>query len=265
MSFEPAVRRKRIAAVAGVVAALLVGLLAPFPPRAAAMAAVAVWMAVWWVTEAIPLYATALLTEEINALRPTDLQVIIPQVDARLWSSYHTTHWPHHLTRTITGEARVRKRDAARALGVHLVSEKPTIGCSDLSGKRRPRARRGRTFVDAPVETSDEDLRAGGAESWVGDARLFDHGDYCCTRARALNLCRPSSKRHEHIVVEKVIAISLEKSEKKTIPTKCSYEEILFPVRRCARKKRKEPKKCSLLVVNLRRRATGYSRSEKRP
>jgi hypothetical protein len=28
------------------------------------------------------LYATALLTEEINALRPAELQVIIPQVDA---------------------------------------------------------------------------------------------------------------------------------------------------------------------------------------
>lgn len=47
------------------------------------------------------LYATALLTEEINARRPPELQVIIPQVDARLWSAYHTTHWPHHLTRTI--------------------------------------------------------------------------------------------------------------------------------------------------------------------
>jgi len=47
------------------------------------------------------LYASALLTEEINALRPAELQVIIPQVDARLWLNYHTTHWPHHLTRTI--------------------------------------------------------------------------------------------------------------------------------------------------------------------
>ena len=47
------------------------------------------------------LYATALLTEEINARRPPELQVIIPQVDARLWSSYPATHWPHHLTRTI--------------------------------------------------------------------------------------------------------------------------------------------------------------------
>ena len=47
------------------------------------------------------LYATALLTEDINRLRPLERQVIIPQVDARLWSSYHTTHWPHHLTRTI--------------------------------------------------------------------------------------------------------------------------------------------------------------------
>lgn len=47
------------------------------------------------------IYATALLTEEINALRPEDQQIIIPQLDARLWSSYHTTHWPHHLTQTI--------------------------------------------------------------------------------------------------------------------------------------------------------------------
>jgi hypothetical protein len=47
------------------------------------------------------LYATALLREEINKLRPPDMQVIIPQVDARLWTHYHTTLWPHHLTRTI--------------------------------------------------------------------------------------------------------------------------------------------------------------------
>jgi hypothetical protein len=47
------------------------------------------------------LYATALLTEEINRLRPPSMQVIIPQVDARLWLNYHTTHWPHHRTRTI--------------------------------------------------------------------------------------------------------------------------------------------------------------------
>jgi hypothetical protein len=47
------------------------------------------------------LYATALLAEEINKLRPAELQIIIPQVDARLWTHYHTTFWPHHLTRTI--------------------------------------------------------------------------------------------------------------------------------------------------------------------
>jgi hypothetical protein len=47
------------------------------------------------------LYATALLREEINKLRPNDLQVIIPQIDARIWTHYHTTFWPHHLTRTI--------------------------------------------------------------------------------------------------------------------------------------------------------------------
>jgi hypothetical protein len=47
------------------------------------------------------LYAAALLTEEINKLRPPDQQVIVPQVDARLWTHYHTTSWPHHLTPTI--------------------------------------------------------------------------------------------------------------------------------------------------------------------
>jgi hypothetical protein len=47
------------------------------------------------------LYATALLADEINKLRPPDQQVIIPQIDARLWTHYHTTSWPHHLTRTI--------------------------------------------------------------------------------------------------------------------------------------------------------------------
>jgi len=47
------------------------------------------------------LYATALLADEINKLRPSDQQVIIPQIDARLWTHYHATPWPHHLTRTI--------------------------------------------------------------------------------------------------------------------------------------------------------------------
>jgi hypothetical protein len=47
------------------------------------------------------IYATALLREEINKLRPADQQVIIPQVNERLWTHYHTTTWPHHLTRTI--------------------------------------------------------------------------------------------------------------------------------------------------------------------
>jgi hypothetical protein len=47
------------------------------------------------------LYATALLAEEINKLRSPREQVIIPQVDARLWTHYHKTSWPHHLTPTI--------------------------------------------------------------------------------------------------------------------------------------------------------------------
>jgi hypothetical protein len=47
------------------------------------------------------IYATALLTDEVNALRPPELQVIVPQVDARFWVPFHKTHHPHHLTRTI--------------------------------------------------------------------------------------------------------------------------------------------------------------------
>jgi hypothetical protein len=47
------------------------------------------------------LYATALLTDEINKRRSRERQIIIPQVDARLWTHFHTTDWPHHLTRTI--------------------------------------------------------------------------------------------------------------------------------------------------------------------
>ena len=47
------------------------------------------------------LYATALLADEVNKIRPADQQIIIPQIDARLWTHYHTTDWPHHLTKTI--------------------------------------------------------------------------------------------------------------------------------------------------------------------
>jgi len=47
------------------------------------------------------IHATALLTEEINKLRPANRQVVIPQIDARFWVPFHTTTWPHHLTRTI--------------------------------------------------------------------------------------------------------------------------------------------------------------------
>lgn len=46
-------------------------------------------------------YATALLCDEVNRIRPRELQIIIPQIDARIWTHYHTTFWPHHLTRTI--------------------------------------------------------------------------------------------------------------------------------------------------------------------
>ena len=47
------------------------------------------------------LYATALLTEAINRIRPTPHSLVVPQVDFRIWKAYHATFWPHHLTRTI--------------------------------------------------------------------------------------------------------------------------------------------------------------------
>jgi hypothetical protein len=46
-------------------------------------------------------YACALLCEEVNKIRPKDMQIINPQIDARLWTHYHTTWWPHNLTKTI--------------------------------------------------------------------------------------------------------------------------------------------------------------------
>lgn len=47
------------------------------------------------------LYATALLTDAINRIRPPSMALVVPQVDFRLWKAYHATFWPHHLTRTI--------------------------------------------------------------------------------------------------------------------------------------------------------------------
>lgn len=50
---------------------------------------------------ALSIYAVARLVEEINLLRPAEMQLISPQVDYRLWKSYHATHAPHHLTKTV--------------------------------------------------------------------------------------------------------------------------------------------------------------------
>jgi hypothetical protein len=47
------------------------------------------------------IYATALLCDRVNELRPLELRVIVPQIDARLWMPFHKTHRPHHLTRSI--------------------------------------------------------------------------------------------------------------------------------------------------------------------
>ena len=41
------------------------------------------------------------LTEEINKRRPGMTPLLMPQVDFRFWKTYHATHWPHHLTKTV--------------------------------------------------------------------------------------------------------------------------------------------------------------------
>ncbi len=46
------------------------------------------------------LYCIARLTDEVNARRKGLEPLLMPQVDYRLWKSYHATHWPHHLTVT---------------------------------------------------------------------------------------------------------------------------------------------------------------------
>ena len=47
------------------------------------------------------LHAVALLTDQINARRVGMEPLLMPQVDFRFWKTYHATHWPHHLTRTV--------------------------------------------------------------------------------------------------------------------------------------------------------------------
>src|SRR5258707_15377099 len=47
------------------------------------------------------LYASVLMTDEINKLRPANVLLFIPQVDEQLWTHHQTTTSPHHLPQTI--------------------------------------------------------------------------------------------------------------------------------------------------------------------
>ena len=47
------------------------------------------------------IYVIAKLTEEINKRRSGMDPLLQPQVDFRFWKTYHATHWPHHLTKTV--------------------------------------------------------------------------------------------------------------------------------------------------------------------
>ena len=49
---------------------------------------------------AVSIWACHLLTRAVNERRPADRQVLDAVVDGRLWTHYHETHWPHHLTVT---------------------------------------------------------------------------------------------------------------------------------------------------------------------
>jgi hypothetical protein len=49
---------------------------------------------------AATVYAVARLTDEVNALRPAELQLVQAQLDYRLWKAFHATHGAHHLTVT---------------------------------------------------------------------------------------------------------------------------------------------------------------------
>lgn len=47
------------------------------------------------------IFVIAKLTEEINKRRAGMEPLLQPQVDFRFWKTYHATHWPHHLTKTV--------------------------------------------------------------------------------------------------------------------------------------------------------------------
>ena len=47
------------------------------------------------------IFAVARLTEEVNKRRPGMDPLLQPQIDFRFWKTYHATHWPHHLTKTV--------------------------------------------------------------------------------------------------------------------------------------------------------------------
>jgi hypothetical protein len=49
---------------------------------------------------ALSIWACHLLTEAVNRRRPAERHVIDAVIDGRLWTHYHETHWPHHLTVT---------------------------------------------------------------------------------------------------------------------------------------------------------------------
>jgi hypothetical protein len=46
------------------------------------------------------IYAVAMLTEEVNRRRPAHAQVLMARVDGRLWTAFHASFRPHHLTVT---------------------------------------------------------------------------------------------------------------------------------------------------------------------
>ena len=76
---------RRIGLILGPLALALMALTAPpggIPPAAWLVAGLVVWMAAWWMTEAVPLTVTALLPFVVSVLAGATSSRAYPQVEA---------------------------------------------------------------------------------------------------------------------------------------------------------------------------------------
>jgi hypothetical protein len=98
------------------------------------------------------IYASALLAEEINRLRPPNLQILIPQIDARLWTHYHTTWWQ---TAESSSENRCTLRQSSGTMA-HL--DFVEIGFTNAN--KNNFKRRARASASVCAQSNEERLRS---------------------------------------------------------------------------------------------------------